>query len=96
VQPPVALRIRARCRRRPIEKAIDGADAIAVYARSKEIVSVGLVDMMMPGMDGKQTAQVILRLNPEVKIIATSGMETTASVRGVTRFLAKPFTAGTL
>ncbi len=77
-------------------EAHDGPDAVATYARSMSTIAVVLMDMMMPAMDGRQTAQVILRLNPHAKIIATSGMETNAGIAGITQFLAKPFTAETL
>ncbi|PAX56142.1 CBS domain-containing protein [Brunnivagina elsteri] len=78
--------------------ARDGIDAIAIYAQYKNEISVVLIDMMMPLMDGENTINTLLKLNSQVKIIAMSGListEVMAKVArtGVKQFLAKPFTA---
>jgi PAS domain S-box-containing protein len=81
--------------------AANGANAIAVYAESKNEIAVVLTDMMMPIMDGPATIQALKQLNPAVKIIAASGLNTNdgvlkASGLGLKHFLTKPYTAGTL
>ena len=58
-------------------------------------------DIMMPVMDGPATIQVLVRINPNVKVIAASGMAAQGSLVGseggnVKRFLPKPYTAETL
>jgi CheY-like chemotaxis protein len=81
--------------------ASDGAEATAVFAsRSKEIAAV-LTDMTMPIMDGTATIHVLRRMNPQLPIIATSGLTASDQVArlaslGVKHFLAKPYTAETL
>src|SRR5262249_9133503 len=60
-----------------------------------------LMDMMMPVMGGAQTIQALHRLNPAVKVIAFSGLLTTAggepsSVAGVQAVLPKPHTMRSL
>jgi CheY-like chemotaxis protein len=81
--------------------AVDGADAVAVYAeRGKEIAAV-LTDMTMPMMDGPATIRVLRRLNPKVPIVVTSGLTANGhfallSSLGVKLFLPKPYTAETL
>ena len=57
--------------------------------------------MMMPVMDGAATIQVLKRINPAVKIIAASGIDSGTNVAkaanaGVKHFLPKPYTAETL
>jgi CheY-like chemotaxis protein len=57
--------------------------------------------MMMPVMDGPATIQVLLRLNPELPIIAASGLSadgrvTQAASLGVKHFLSKPYSADAL
>ena len=79
----------------------DGAEGIAMFARSGGEIAAVLTDMMMPVMDGVSTIRVLVRLNPEVKIIAVSGssvrgVETEVAGTGVKHFLAKPYTAETL
>jgi PAS domain S-box-containing protein len=81
--------------------ATDGADAVAIYLQHRNEIAVVLTDMMMPIMDGPATIHALLRINPALKIIAASGLNTNgsaakASAEGVKHFLAKPYTAGTL
>ncbi len=81
--------------------AADGTEAIALYAQHKDEVKVVLTDMMMPYMDGPATIRALQKLNPQVKIIASSGLTENAraieaSNAGVKTFLSKPYTAGKL
>ena len=66
----------------------------------REVAAV-VTDMMMPVMGGQVTIQVLKRLDPDVKIIAASGLSsesssTRAESLGVSHFLPKPFTAQTI
>lgn len=81
--------------------AADGVEASTLYAEHKDQVAVVLTDMMMPVMDGPATIQVLMRMNPQVRIIAASGlgvkdMVAKATNAGVTDFIPKPYTAETL
>ena len=81
--------------------ASDGAEAMAIFAEHRKGVQVVITDMMMPYMDGPATIRALRRLDPKVKIIATSGLKADdkmaeASQLGVTTFLHKPYTAETL
>jgi PAS domain S-box-containing protein len=81
--------------------ATDGADAVAIYAQRRDEIAVVLTDMMMPVMDGQGMIRVLTRINPDVKIIATSGLTTNGNLvqvpgSGVKHFLTKPYTAGAL
>ena len=80
--------------------ATDGADAVATYAEHRHEIAVVLTDMMMPVMDGTATIRALTRINPEIKIVAASGLNANGGVAksgaGVKHFLTKPYTAGTL
>jgi PAS domain S-box-containing protein len=81
--------------------ARDGAEAVAVFAHQTKDIAVVVIDMMMPVMDGPATIQVLLRLNPDVRVIAASGLNANENVAratgvGVTDFLPKPYTAETM
>jgi len=81
--------------------AADGTEAIALYAQHKGEIEVVLTDMMMPYMDGLATIRALQKLNPQVKIIASSGLAENARAieaanAGVKTFLSKPYTAGKL
>lgn len=78
--------------------ANDGIEAIAQYVQHKKEISVVLMDMMMPSMDGLKTIPILKKLNPLVNIIAVSGLASNERVgvamdAGVKAFVAKPYTA---
>ncbi len=76
--------------------ARDGAAAIAALARHRDEISVVLLDMMMPGLDGLQTIDQLRRIDPDVIVVACSGLrtsqrETEVLERGAKAFLPKPY-----
>jgi PAS domain S-box-containing protein len=77
--------------------ADDGAAAVALYAQNKDKIKVVLMDMMMPVMDGHASIKAIRRINPEIKIIAASGLAEKDKLKNVAEytnaFLPKPYTA---
>jgi len=77
--------------------ASDGIEAIALYAQHKQEISAVLMDMMMPVMDGPTTVRMLQKINPQVAIIAVSGLASSDKVSlamkaGVKAFLPKPYT----
>jgi len=82
-------------------RAMDGAEALAVYAEHQREINVVLTDTMMPVLDGPATIHAMMRINPSVKIIAASGLNANGNVAkaagaGVKHFLTKPYTAHSL
>ncbi len=78
--------------------ASDGIEAIALYAEHRQEISLVLTDMVMPSMDGLTTIRTLQKINPNVKIIAISGLATSDKVNaayevGIKAFLSKPYTA---
>lgn len=76
--------------------ALDGAAAISIYSKHTPTISAVLLDMMMPGLDGLQTIDQLRQIDPNVVIIACSGLRTAqreAEVlqRGTKAFLPKPY-----
>ncbi|WP_300933070.1 ATP-binding protein [Prosthecobacter sp.] len=81
--------------------AANGAEAVALYTQHSAEIAVVLTDMMMPVMDGPATIQMLQRINPDVKIIAASGVAhlggpAKVAEMGVRHFLPKPYTAQTV
>ncbi|MDZ8105104.1 MAG: GAF domain-containing protein [Nostoc sp. DedQUE12a] len=77
--------------------AINGIEAISLYAQHKNKISMVLMDMMMPSMDGLTAINIMQQMNPQVKIMGISGMVTDnqmveAANAGVNIFLRKPYT----
>lgn len=78
--------------------ADDGVDAIALYAEHRSEIQVVFVDIMMPTMDGLTAIRTLQKINPHVKIIATSGLASNNQLVestgiGIQAFLPKPYTA---
>ncbi|RCJ16796.1 hybrid sensor histidine kinase/response regulator [Nostoc sp. ATCC 43529] len=81
--------------------ASDGIEAIALYAEHRDKISLVLTDMLMPSMDGLTTIRTLRKINPDVKIIAVSGLSSVDKVDaaydiGIKAFLPKPYTANQL
>ncbi|MFQ5798707.1 MAG: ATP-binding protein, partial [Bacteroidota bacterium] len=79
-----------------VESASDGTEGVALYAEKKGEIDVVLTDMMMPYLDGSATIRALQKINPEVKIIAMSGLAANGrekEVPGAKSFLGKPYTA---
>ncbi|HEX6182848.1 MAG TPA: ATP-binding protein [Pyrinomonadaceae bacterium] len=80
--------------------AADGTEAVALFVSHRGEVKAVVTDMLMPFMDGAATIRALERLDPLIKIIATSG-STEDTPRGsqgecVKAFLTKPYTAEAL
>ena len=78
--------------------ASDGVEGVAIYAQHQQEISVVLLDMMMPWMDGAIAIRTLQKINPHVKIIAMSGLLSNQNIAesagtGVKGFLSKPCTA---
>jgi len=79
--------------------AMDGAEATALFAGSeKGSIQLVITDMNMPLMDGSSTIRALRRLDPDLKIVVSSGLLTnvnSASLGGLDTqgYLTKPYTA---
>ncbi len=76
--------------------ASDGIEAIALYAEYKHEISVVLMDIMMPSLDGISAIRTLQKMNPKVKVIAMSGLTSNRQVveaigTNVKAFLTKPY-----
>jgi PAS domain S-box-containing protein len=76
--------------------AKDGIEAIAYYVEHIETIHTVVMDMMMPEMDGLTAIQALQKINPQIKVIATSGLgddyHHAVQSLGVETLLLKPFT----
>lgn len=81
--------------------AANGAEAMAIFAMQNREIDLVLTDIMMPIMDGLALIPALRRLKPDVRVIATSGInasgdEARALKAGAQRFIGKPYTADRL
>ncbi|KCZ71876.1 PAS/PAC sensor hybrid histidine kinase [Candidatus Methanoperedens nitroreducens] len=78
--------------------ASNGAEAVELYIQNREDIKVVLMDMIMPVMDGPTSIRALCKINPDVRIIAISGLAERDKLSGVTDIrvhasLLKPYTA---
>ncbi len=81
--------------------ATNGADALVIHARRREEIAVVVTDMTMPLLDGPAIIHALLKIDPAVRIIATSGLQAHSHgpnmpKNAVQSFLTKPYSTGTL
>jgi nitrogen-specific signal transduction histidine kinase/ActR/RegA family two-component response regulator len=85
--------------------AEDGVEALALYAQHRDEINAVMTDIAMPWLDGVAAIRGLKKMNPAVKVIASSGHGSTRwrsekmaqlNEMGVTAFLAKPFNANKL
>ncbi len=82
-------------------QARHGAEAVAIYVQYRDDITVVLTDMAMPIMDGPALIIALKGLNPQVKIIGSSGLNANGGVAkavgaGVQHFVPKPYIAEAL
>ncbi|WP_246043682.1 PAS domain-containing protein [Geomonas edaphica] len=76
--------------------ACDGQEALEVYRRHKEEIVCVLLDLTMPHLDGEQTFRALRELQPDVKVVISSGyneQEVTMKFVGAgpSGFIQKPY-----
>jgi PAS domain S-box-containing protein len=53
--------------------AADGTEALAIYARRGPEIALVLTDVMMPHLDGTALTRTLKKMNPAVRVVASSG-----------------------
>jgi len=76
--------------------AISGQDAIEAYRERKDEIHMVILDMIMPEMGGGETYHKLRELNPEIKVLLSSGYSVDGQAteileRGCNGFIQKPF-----
>jgi len=76
--------------------ARSGPEALNIYREMSDAIDLVILDMIMPGMSGKETYEALKTLNPRVKILLSSGYSmkdqaTRILENGCDGFIQKPF-----
>ena len=76
--------------------AVNGKEALNLYAKEKDKISLVILDLIMPEMGGKECLEKLREIDPDAKILITSGYYTTEIAREITEsgaagFILKPY-----
>ncbi|MDH3955532.1 MAG: response regulator [Desulfobacteraceae bacterium] len=79
-----------------ILEAGGGIEAIQIYQENKDNIDMIILDMIMPDMEGSEVYDKIKKIDPEVKVLLSSGYSidgqaTEILKRGCNGFIQKPF-----
>jgi len=77
--------------------AKDGKEAVKAYRKNRDEIDIIVLDMVMPNMSGGEAYDHIKKINPDVKVLLSSGYSiggeaTEILNRGCNGFMQKPFT----
>jgi CheY-like chemotaxis protein len=73
-----------------------GQEAIAVYMEKRNEIDLVLLDMIMPGISGGETFDRLREINPDARVLLSSGYSITGQAqeimdKGCNGFIQKPF-----
>ncbi|MFA6220778.1 MAG: PAS domain S-box protein [Desulfomonilaceae bacterium] len=76
--------------------ASNARNALELYEKHREEIRLIVLDLIMPGMSGKQCLEALRNMNPNVKVIIASGQPEEAIAEdlkqaGTSNFIKKPF-----
>lgn len=84
-----------------ILKARKGKEAVNLFIENKDTIDLVVLDMVMPGMGGGQVYDTLKEIDPDVKVLLSSGYSLEGQAReimdrGCDGFIQKPFDLGQL
>jgi PAS domain S-box-containing protein len=76
--------------------AKSGADALALYRQNKGDIDLIILDMIMPGLGGRETYESLKKIDPSIKVLLSSGYDMDEHARSILNqggsgFIQKPF-----
>ena len=66
-----------------VYKVESGQEAVAVYMENKGRIDLIMPDMIMPGISGGETFDLLREINPDVPVLLTSGYNINTQVRQI-------------
>jgi len=80
-----------------VYRAPNGQEAVSIYMARHETIDLVILDMILPGMNGAQILKLLKDINPDVRVILSSGYSMQGDARdvmdmGCTGFIQKPYT----
>jgi CheY-like chemotaxis protein len=81
--------------------AADGREAVELFLRHADGIDLALIDVVMPGLGGREVRDRVVEHRPDVRVLFSSGysgdqLGTRLDLEDEARILAKPYNAATL
>jgi two-component system, cell cycle sensor histidine kinase and response regulator CckA len=81
--------------------AANGREALQTYKKKGQTISLIVLDLIMPEMDGKKCLRELLKINPGARVLVASGYSADGPTKealegGARGFVSKPFDMGQL
>ena len=81
--------------------AADGQEAVEIFQREVESISLVLLDMTMPVMSGEEALAALKAIRPDVRVVVSSGYNAAEAIRrftgtGAAAFIQKPYRSAQL
>lgn len=82
-----------------VVRAKGGIEAVEAYKENRDTIDMVILDMIMPDMGGSEVYDQLKEINPEIKVLLSSGysidtMATEIMNKGCNGFIQKPFNVG--
>jgi signal transduction histidine kinase/CheY-like chemotaxis protein len=78
----------------------NGREASEIYAASPGKIDLVILDLFMPVMDGKETLAALKKINPQARVVISSGYAETKELKGlegeIRAFIHKPYKSAEL
>jgi signal transduction histidine kinase len=76
--------------------ADSGKEAIEIYRENQNMIALVILDLVMPEMNGRETYERLKEINPQIKILLSSGYSIDGAARDILKgssdgFIQKPF-----
>jgi CheY-like chemotaxis protein len=74
----------------------DGESALEIFLQKKGQIDLVILDVLMPGMGGRQCMQELLRIDPQARVLIATGYSPDSSTKkaleaGASGYISKPF-----
>lgn len=84
-----------------VEVCRDGKEAVDYFRENRGTIDLVILDMIMPGMGGKDVFRMLKEINSKISVILSSGFSLSGDVRqlldeGACAFIGKPFEIGNI
>src|SRR5207237_7591983 len=55
-------------------------EGLSIYERNRDRIDLVITDLVMPGMDGKALAEELLRRDPQIRILVSTGFSAESDI----------------